>query len=147
MILKIVTAAWLGLSAGAMLAGGALLVPYWRSLAAADFFTWYAANGQRMLVWFSALQVPAALLAIAAALVSARAAASDRRLCVVAAVCATAVFVPYFAFFQQANAGFAAAATADLPAELARYAAWQWLRIGLGLAAFIASLVALRRTA
>jgi hypothetical protein len=50
-------------------------------------------------------------------------------------------------FFQQANAGFAAAATADVPAELARYAAWQSVRICLGLAAFIASLIALRQTA
>jgi hypothetical protein len=146
-ILKVLTAAWLGLSAGTMLAGGALLVPYWRSLETADFFTWYAANGQRMLVFFSAMQVPAALLAIAAALRSTRLATPDRRLWVVAAVLAMAVFVPYFVFFRNANAGFAASATADLPAELARYAAWQWLRIGLGLAAFIASLLGLRRSA
>ena len=44
MILRLVAATWLGLSAGAMLAGGALLVPYWRSLPPADFFAWFAAN-------------------------------------------------------------------------------------------------------
>jgi hypothetical protein len=145
MILRFLCAAWLGVSAGAMLAGGALLVPYWRTLAPADFFAWFAANAQRMFVFFTALQAPAALLAIAAAIVSVRAQGPDRTLWVVAAVCATAVFVPYFVFFAQANSGFAAATTTDVPGELARYAAWQWLRIALGLAAFGASLLALRQ--
>ena len=147
MILRLVSATWLGLSAGAMLAGGALLVPYWRTLAPADFFAWFAANAQRMFVFFTALQAPSALLAIAAAIASLRAESPDRALWLIAAVCATAVFIPYFVFFQQANAGFAAASTADLSAELARYAAWQWLRIGLGLAAFVCSLLALRQAA
>lgn len=145
MIVRILAAAWLGVSAGAMLAAGAVLVPHWRTLPAPDFFTWYAANGPRMYVLFSSLQAPAALLALAAAIAAWRAGTSDRRLWAIAAACALAVFVPYFAFFQQANAGFAAATTADVPAELARYAAWQWLRIGLGVGAFAASLLALRR--
>ena len=106
MILKLVAAVWLGLSGGAMLAGGALLVPYWRTLAAADFFAWFAANAQRMFVFFTALQAPSALLAIAAAIGALRAESPDRALWMIAAACATAVFIPYFVFFQQANAGF-----------------------------------------
>ena len=34
----------LGVTAGAMLAEAAVLVPYWRSLAPVDFFDWYSAN-------------------------------------------------------------------------------------------------------
>jgi hypothetical protein len=128
-----------------MLAGGAVLVPYWRAWRPRTSSAWFAVNAQRMFVFFTAPS-PSALLAIAAAIVSLRAAGPDRALWLIAAACATAVFVPYFVFFQHANAGFAAATTADVPAELARYAAWQWLRIGLGLAAFAASLLALRQT-
>jgi hypothetical protein len=98
-----------------------------------------------MFVFFTALQPPAALLAIAAAITAWRGNGADRTAWLVSAACAAAVLVPYLLFFQRANAGFAAATTVDLSAELARYAAWQWLRVALGLVAFGASLVALRR--
>jgi hypothetical protein len=142
-------AAALGVSAGAMLTGGVVLVPYWRASVPAEFLAWFGANSQRMVSFYGPLQLLSAFLAIAAAIASIRAGAPDRVPAAVSAILAIAVFVPYFLYFQQANASFASSTieTADVPAELARYALRQWVRIGLGLAAFGASLLALRKAA
>ena len=94
-MLNVAAAALLGVSLGAMLAGGVILV-----------------------------------LASAAAIVALGAKSPSR---------------PYFLFLQRANAGFAdpAARVDAVAAELARYAALQWLRIGFGAVAFAASLLAI----
>jgi hypothetical protein len=128
-------------------AGGVLLVPFWRELAPGDFLTWFGMNARRMFVFFTPLQLGSAILASAAAVAALRSASPSRHLAVSAAVFAIAVLVPYFLFFQRANAGFAdpAADVDAVAAQLARYAAWQWLRIGLGAVAFVASLLAIGR--
>jgi hypothetical protein len=57
----------LGLSAGALLMEGAVLVPYWRSLPAADFLQWYRDNASRLLNFFGPLEIVTAVLVLAAA--------------------------------------------------------------------------------
>lgn len=100
-----------------------------------------------MLSFYGPLQSASAVLAVAAAITSVSAGTSGRHLLVLAAILAIGVFAPYVLYFQSANASFAALTIAsdDVPAELARYALWQWVRIGLGSSAFLSSLLALRR--
>jgi uncharacterized membrane protein len=102
-----------------------------------------------MLAFYGPLQFTSALLAVLAAAASAWAGDRSRSFAVVAAVLAVAVFVPYVLYFQKANAAFAAATIAvdQVPAELTRWAMWQWVRATVGVAAFIASVLALRRSA
>src|SRR4030095_4538670 len=57
----------LGLAAGAMLAEGAVLVPYWRSLPPDAFLAWYVDNAARLLNFYGPLELVSAILAIAAA--------------------------------------------------------------------------------
>jgi hypothetical protein len=47
-VARFLSAASLGIFAGAMLTEGLVLVPYWRSLTPAEFFGWYGANDQRL---------------------------------------------------------------------------------------------------
>ena len=51
----------LGVTAGAMLAEPAILVPYWRSLAPADFFDWYSANASLLVELYSPLEIASAV--------------------------------------------------------------------------------------
>jgi len=61
---KLLSAAAIGLFAGAMLTEGCVLAPYWRSVSPSDFLAWYAANDRRLLGFFGPLTAAAALLAL-----------------------------------------------------------------------------------
>ena len=60
----------LGLSAGALVAEGAVLVPFWRSLQPESFLAWYRQHATLLLRFFGPLEIVAASLAVVAALVS-----------------------------------------------------------------------------
>jgi hypothetical protein len=137
----------LGLSAGAMLAEGAVLVPFWRSMPPASFLAWYAANAQRLLDFYGPLEIAGALLAFAAAVLHRTRGRATRWAFAGAAVLAVCVLVPFALYFQAANASFAAATIepARLPDELRRWAVWHGVRTGIGLGAFVAALIGIRR--
>lgn len=149
LVLRFLSVASLGAFVGAMLTEACVLVPYWRSLAAADFFAWYAANDRRLVGFFGPLTSVTALLAVAAAVASLWQGHPGRWLAVAAAVLSVMVVSSFFLYFQQANASFALATISpgDLPAELARWASWHWLRTALGLAALSAAVLSLWRRA
>lgn len=134
----------LGLSAGAMLAEGAVLVPFWRALPADAFLRWYADNASLLLDFYAPLEIIALALAAAAAALPQVRRQADARWLVAAALLALAVLLPFPFYFQRVNASFAAGSIAleRVGTELARWAAVHWLRTGLGIAAFAAALVA-----
>ena len=66
-LLSILGVLLLGVTAGAMLAEAAILVPYWRSLAPADFFDWYAANASLLVDFYSPLEIASAVVAVGCA--------------------------------------------------------------------------------
>lgn len=139
----------LGIYAGAQLTEGTLLVPYWRSLPAAEFLAWYAANDARLLGFFGPLTTATVLLALVAAMLGARARHPGRWPAAVAAALMLVALVMFFVYFERANASFAAAtiAPADVPAELARWAMWHWTRTVLSLVALAAAFASLWRGA
>ena len=69
-LFALLAVALLGIFFGAMLTEGLVLVPYWRSLPAEAFYTWYGANDERLLGFFGPLTWLAALSALAAAGIS-----------------------------------------------------------------------------
>ena len=146
-LLRALSVAGLGVFVGSMLTEGFVLVPYWRSLPASDFFTWYAANDSRLLGFFGPITAMAALVTVAAAGLSLWARDSGRWFALVAAVLVVAVVLMFSLYFHQANASFAAATIGaqDLPAELDRWARWHWARTALSLGALAAALLSLRR--
>jgi hypothetical protein len=147
-LLQLLNVAGLAVYVGAMLTEGAILVPYWRSLPAGDFFTWYRVNDRRLLRFFGPLTGVAAVLAVAAAVVAVVAGAPGWRwACGAAALMITAA-ATFFVYYEAANARFAAASIrpADLAAELGRWAVWHWARTALGAAALAAAMLALAQS-
>lgn len=136
----------LGLSAGALLMEGAVLVSYWRSLPAADFLSWYRDNASRLLNFFGPLEIVTAVLVLAAAGLYAARRRWGGGLLAIAALLTVAILAAYPLYFRDVNASFAAATIAPdaVPAELARWAFWHWVRFAIAIAALAAGLAAVR---
>jgi hypothetical protein len=127
----------LGLAAGAVLAEGAVLVPWWRAQPPEAFLAWYAAHASLLFAFFGTLEMVSAVLAIAAAVLV------RSRFFVAAALLTVGVLAVFPLYFQAVNASFehATIAPADVPAALARWASWHWLRTGMAVAAFAAAVL------
>jgi hypothetical protein len=71
---------------------------------------------------------------------------SQLRWAVIAAVCALCVMVSYPVFFAEANASFIAGGLSDsaVRALLDKWVVWHWGRTILGLAGFVAAVLALQ---
>jgi hypothetical protein len=145
-LLRYLAVAALGIFAGAMLTEGGVLVPFWRSLAPAEFLRWYAANGGRLLAFFSPVTSVSAVLALLAALASLWDGHPGRWWAVAAAVLALGVVASFFVYFEQANTSFEKGTIAvdAVPTELARWSFWHNARTVLSVAALAASLMSLR---
>ncbi len=144
-VLGVCAAGALGLSAGALLTEGAVLVPWWRSLPPEAFLDWYATNAARLFNFFGVVEIAAGVLAVAAAALY-RFHHGGGGLFVAAAGLAVAVLSFFPLYFEQVNADFAAG-TVELAAvagELALWAAWHWARTLIGVGAFVAALLAVR---
>jgi hypothetical protein len=147
--LAVLAALVLGLSAGAMLTEGAVMVPHWRALPPEEFLRWYGDNASRLLMFFGPLEIAGTVLALAAAVLCRLRRAAGIGLLAAAAVLALAVLVPFPIYFRDVNASFAVASIGSgwVGEELARWAAWHWIRTALGMGAFVAAVLAVRRTA
>src|SRR5229473_2010591 len=98
----------LGLSAGALLPEGAILVPFWRSLQPESFLSWYRQHASLLQKFVGQVEVAAAFLAPAAAGMSWLHRGTGRHLLVVSALLSAAVLAVFPLYFQRANASFAA---------------------------------------
>jgi len=134
----------LGISAGAVLAEGVILIPFWRSLEPTAFLAWYHQHA-RVLVWFfGPLEAASALLVVLAALVSWLTGESSPGLLAGASVLAVLVLAAFPVYFQRVNASFVEATIAptEVPVELRRYSTYHWLRVALAVGAFALASVA-----
>ena len=141
--LALLAVASLGIFLGAMLTEGLVLVPYWRSLPAEAFYSWYEPR-----------QAPSRLLRpthVACCAIGSGCGGyllvDDtpwRWYAVAAAACALVVVSMFFVYFERANASFSLGKMPanELRVELDRWAAWHWMRSGLSLAALTAAVLA-----
>jgi Domain of unknown function (DUF1772) len=142
-ILLILTCLLLGLLTGAMLVIGVSIVSFWKSLSPSDFQVWFATHSHLI----GRLMIPLGIggLAVSVAAVIAGWRSSARGWLLIAAVSAMGVMVTYPLFFATTNETFVRGGLADAAARslLDRWAAWHWLRTGLGAVGFVAALRAL----
>jgi hypothetical protein len=129
-----------------MLAEATVLVPYWQSLDSADFFDWYAANASLLVDFYSPLEIASAVVALVCAALYSAQSRSGAHLWWASAVLALLVIATFFVYFKDANAAFSERAVAvdSLQAALVTWGMWQWARVALGFAAFVASVLAVR---
>ncbi|MBI3769578.1 MAG: DUF1772 domain-containing protein [Deltaproteobacteria bacterium] len=134
----------LGISAGAMLAEGAVLVPYWRSLPTADFLRWFSDNEPRLVAFYGPLEMAAAAFTVMASALYAFRRRPGAGLLAVSALLVVGVLALYPIYFRAVNASFVAGTIdgAGVAAELARWSVWQWLRVAMGVGALIAAVAA-----
>jgi hypothetical protein len=125
-------------------------VTWWRSLPPAEFLAWYAANAERLFGFFAPLTTAATVLAVAAAIASIATRDAGRVPSIVAAVLVVLIVIGFLVYFEDANRAFATGGIRpeDVPAALATWARWHWVRVAAMSVAFAASLWSLapRRT-
>ena len=136
-----------GLATGAVVTEGAILVPFWRSIPPRDFLAWYRAHAALLFKFFGPLEIVAAASATAATLLAWWSGAASASLWSISAFLSIAVLAMFPMYFQSVNARFAAGAIdADqVGPELARWAMWHWVRVGIAGCAFVAAVLAVGR--
>ena len=136
----------LGLSAGALVTEGAVLVPFWRGLRPEAFLAWYRQHAGLLFRFFGSLEVVTLLIVVAALAVRWSAAGEERTLLAIAAGLTVAVLAVYPLYFQRVNASFESGSIAPerVGEELGRWAGWHWMRTVFALGAFLAAVAARR---
>ena len=147
-IVQLFTAGFLGLLVGALLAEGALLVPYWRTLNPKEFYALHPSYAPRLFRFFAPLTIAAPSLAISAVVLSIVTSDPGLWFSFIAAALSCLIVGIYFFYFKRANEAFGKAAIAenDLSRELGRWAAWHNARTAVGMFAFVFSLLAISRS-
>ena len=135
----------LGLMAGALVAEGALLVPFWRSLSPGEFLSWYKRHAALLQGFFGPLEVAAAVLTMGAAALKWVGRTDGRYWLAGSAILGLAVLAVFPLYFQRANKSFRAGTIAmdRVQQELRRWSRWHWFRTILAIAAFTAAVVAI----
>jgi hypothetical protein len=143
--LQIISAGLLGLLVGALLAEGALFVPYWKTLEAEKFLKLHKEYGPRLYKFFAPLTIAATNLAVVMAVVSVVTAQNGRWATAIAGIFAASMVGIYFVYFKNANESFAVGKISadELKAELNRWEKWHWLRVVVGILALTAALFGL----
>jgi len=134
----------LGVMAGALVAEGALLVPFWRSLQPADFLAWYKQHAALLQGFYGPLEVAAAVLTLLAAVLKWIIRDDGRYWLVSSAILGVLVLAVFPMYFQRANTNFRTGSIAieHVQHELLQWSHWHWGRTMLSIAAFSAAVVA-----
>ncbi len=133
----------LGLTAGALLAEAAILVPYWRSLPPDTFLEWYRENGALLMRFFAPLEIAATLIPILAAIANWLSGAPAGWI-MASSLLSILVLGTFPLYFKKANASFAEGSieTDRVTAELRRWAHWHQARVVIATAAFVTAILA-----
>jgi uncharacterized membrane protein len=141
--LQLLAAGSIGLLVGALLAEGAIFIPYWRALPAETFYSLHKEYGPRLYRFFAPLTVVPSFLSLAAVVLSIMETDAGRWPTLAAFILFMCVLATYAGYFKRANARLAAATLSapELSLELARWESWHWVRVVLGVFSFAAALL------
>lgn len=138
----------LGIFVGTQIAEGALFVPYWKKLPAAEFFALHKTYGPKIYKFFAPITMGATFIPVVTAVYSVLTDADGQGASIVTAVLCLMFFFTYPIYFKRANQAFADASLseAELPRELIKWGKWHWARVYMELGAFSGSIVALSQS-
>ena len=128
----------LGIMTGALIAEGAILVPFWRGSSSEEFLAWYRKHAALLQNFFGPLEIAATGATLLATAVAWMYQDPARWTLSIAALLAIAVLAVFPLYFQRANASFknATIAVERVPHELRTWSHWHWFRTALSFAAF-----------
>lgn len=144
-VMLLLSALILGVFLGAQLAEACLFVPIWRRMDPEDFFMQHQTVAPLIYRFFAPLTILATVTPLVTVLLHWASDSPHTVLLGVMAAATVAFFSTYFLYFKEANKKFAERALADseLPAELAKWSHWHWLRIVFECIAFVCCLALL----
>jgi len=144
--LQTISVAVIGLLTGSLLTEAMILVPYWRKMEPADFLRLHGTMGPSLYRYFAPLTVAGTMIPIVTGVYSMVLTPYSVDLSAMVALLAGMMFFTYFVYFKAANESFETGSVGveKVPDELRRWAAWHWLRVVIGLIAFILSIAALK---
>jgi Domain of unknown function (DUF1772) len=136
-VLDLLSLVVLGLLAGSLALEAFVLVPFWRTLRADDFFGLHHRVGPRLFRYFAPLTTLAVGVPIAAAFVGRESVGSSSRWAAAALSVGVLAFFPLF--FKRANEAFATRSVtgAELPTALHRWAQVHAVRTAMAVAALV----------
>lgn len=141
--LKYISLALFSVFLGSQITEGVLLIPYWQSLSAPDFYHYYQTFGPAIGRFYTVLTVVAALIPIALSVMYFRSKSPGLGLALLSSLFAVAFVACFYVYFKGANELFYQAALneAALKSELVTWSTWHWFRVGLeGVALFFLGL-------
>ena len=144
-MLQLVSSLALGLLVGSLLTEAMILVPYWRSMESKEFLRLHSTLGPRLYTYFAPLTILATMLPVFAAVMPIIMGIMPFWISLFPAIITLIMLAIYFGYFKGANESFKTGSVGldGLSDELAKWAKWHWLRVILGIAAFISSLLVL----
>lgn len=136
---------------GSQITEGALLVPYWQSLPASDFYAYYNEFGPSIASFYTVLTIMAALIPIGLAVYARRINSRAFSLALISTFFAVLFVASFYLYFKGANELFyqSALSATELKSELITWSTWHWGRIvveGLSLLFLILALVRIQET-
>lgn len=118
---------------GSQLAEAILLVPYWKSLSANEFYSYYEQYGPLIGQFYTVLTLVAALIPISISIYCKRINSSAFKFALISSFFAILFIACFYIYFKGANELFYQASLSDvgLKNELVTWGQWHWGRIVL----------------
>jgi hypothetical protein len=130
---------------GSQITESVLLVPYWKSLSASDFYTYYAQHGPVIGRFYTVLTIIAALIPISVAVYCKRINSRGLKFALVSSFFAILFIASFYVYFKGTNELFYEAhfTEAALKKELIVWNYWHWGRIVLEFTSLVFLMLAL----
>ena len=131
--LSYILAAIFSIFIGSQITEGALLVPYWQSLPASDFYAYYNQFGPSIGKFYTVLTIVAALIPIGVSVYCKMINSSALKYALISSFFAILFVSSFYIYFKGTNDLFYQAALSDieLQKELVTWSYWHWGRIVL----------------
>lgn len=145
-LIQLASSFFLGLLVGSLLTEALILLPYWRAMDPEEFLNLHGSLGPRLYGYFAPLTIIATVLPVLAAITSVVVGSSFFNLSIVPAIITLVMLFIYVIYFKGANESFKTDSVGvdGLSEELERWSKWHWVRVFLGLVAFLISLFILQ---
>ena len=118
---------------GSQITEAIILVPYWQSLSASDFYLYYLNFGPSIGRFYTILTIIALIIPIGLSVYHIRTKSASLRYSIISAIFSTSFVACFYIYFKGTNELFYQSAFSenDLKVELVTWSQWHWCRIVL----------------